>query len=125
MAGFYYSGHTELLADRLNSKKFAMVMIAGNIKVLLATTHIPLKDVSRQLSAELLAEKILIGYEFLQRTGKRSPVIGVSALNPHGGECGVIGKEEGKIIEPVVRKMRKKVSTAKALFLRMLFSKGR
>jgi 4-hydroxythreonine-4-phosphate dehydrogenase len=106
MAGLRYSGHTELLAERLGSKRFAMVMIAGNIRALLATTHIPLKEVSGKLSEELLAEKILIGYEFLQKIGIEHPVIGVSALNPHGGEGGVLGDEEEDVIEPVVKRMK-------------------
>ncbi|MDD3725753.1 MAG: 4-hydroxythreonine-4-phosphate dehydrogenase PdxA [Candidatus Ratteibacteria bacterium] len=108
MAGFLYSGHTELLADRLKCKRFAMIMMAGNIRVLLATTHIPLKDVSKTLSTRLLIEKTTIGYEFLQRIRIKSPVVGISALNPHSGEGGILGSEEREIIVPTCRALRKK-----------------
>ncbi|MCM8762030.1 MAG: 4-hydroxythreonine-4-phosphate dehydrogenase PdxA, partial [Candidatus Omnitrophica bacterium] len=93
LAGFRYAGHTELLAERLQCKKYAMVMVAGNIKVLLATTHIPLKDVSKNLSKTLLIEKVTTGYEFLVKLGIKRPLMGISALNPHSGESGILGRE--------------------------------
>lgn len=107
LAGFCYSGHTELLAERLNCKRVAMVMVAGNIRVLLTTTHIPLKDVSKRLSVPLLVEKVTIGYKFLKNLGIKSPVMGISALNPHSGESGMLGIEEKEIIEPAIKILRK------------------
>ncbi|MCX8082944.1 MAG: 4-hydroxythreonine-4-phosphate dehydrogenase PdxA [bacterium] len=106
LAGSRYSGHTELLAERLNCKRYAMVMVAGNIRVLLATTHIPLKEVSKELSVSLLVDKVITGYEFLKMYGIKTPVIGISALNPHGGEAGILGKEEDEIIIPAIKVLR-------------------
>ncbi|MCM8760256.1 MAG: 4-hydroxythreonine-4-phosphate dehydrogenase PdxA [Candidatus Omnitrophica bacterium] len=108
LAGFRYTGHTELLAQRLGCKKYAMVMIAGNIRALLVTTHIPLKDVSKNLSVPLLVEKVTTGCEFLIKLGIKRPVIAISALNPHSGEAGVFGREEKEIIIPAIRILQKR-----------------
>ncbi len=107
-AGHYYSGHTELLAERLGVKKYAMIMLAGKLRVLLVTTHIALKDVAKELTVSLIVGKVFTAYEFLTGAGVKSPVVGMSALNPHSGENGIIGKEEKEIIEPAVRIIRKK-----------------
>jgi len=108
LAGFRYSGHTELLADRLKAKSYAMLMLAESLRVILATTHIPLKDVSETLSPRLLVEKATLGYEFLKKAGIKRPVIGISGLNPHSGEDGVIGSEEKEIIIPALKTLNKK-----------------
>ncbi|MCM8829792.1 MAG: 4-hydroxythreonine-4-phosphate dehydrogenase PdxA [Candidatus Omnitrophica bacterium] len=108
IAGFRYAGHTELLAERLGCEKYAMVMVAGSIKVLLITAHIPLKDVSKNLSIPLLVEKVTTGYQFLRRHGIKNPVIGISGFNPHSGEGGMLGKEEQEIISPAIKSLRRK-----------------
>ena len=107
IAGYEYSGHTELLAEKLNEKKYAMVMIANKQRVLLLTTHIPIKRVLEVLNEDLIIEKVEIGYEFLKKLKIRNPLIGVCGLNPHAGENGVIGKEEIEIIKPAVEKLKK------------------
>ncbi|HOK56085.1 MAG TPA: 4-hydroxythreonine-4-phosphate dehydrogenase PdxA [bacterium] len=109
LAGYNYSGHTELLAERLNERKYAMVMIAENYRVLLLTTHIPLKDVFKYLNERYITEKIKIGYEFLKKLRIKNPKIGVCGLNPHAGENGVLGKEENEILKPVIEKIKKEV----------------
>jgi len=108
MAGFFYSGHTELLAEGLKAKKYAMIMIAGDLRVLLVTTHIPLKDVSKSITPNLIVEKIITGYDFLVRCGIRKPIIGIASVNPHGGEGGILGREEKDVIIPAVAALRKK-----------------
>ncbi|MCM8767071.1 MAG: 4-hydroxythreonine-4-phosphate dehydrogenase PdxA [Candidatus Omnitrophica bacterium] len=108
LAGYNYSGHTELLAERLKEKKYAMVMIAGNYKVLLLTTHIPLKDVFKYLNEKLIIEKAIIGYKFLKKIKIKKPKIGICGINPHSGEEGVIGKEEIEIIKPALEKIKRK-----------------
>jgi len=108
LAGYVYSGHTELIAEKLNKKKYAMVMIADKYKVLLLTTHIPIKKVLEDLNEDLIIEKVEIGYEFLKKLKVKNPIIGICGLNPHAGENGVIGKEEIEIIKPAVEKIRKK-----------------
>jgi 4-hydroxythreonine-4-phosphate dehydrogenase len=108
LAGYKYSGHTELLAEKLNEKKYAMVMIADKYRVLLLTTHIPIKKVLQVLNEDLIMEKVEIGYEFLKKLKIKNPLIGICGLNPHAGEDGVIGKEEIEIIKPAIEKLRKK-----------------
>ncbi len=108
LAGFRYSGHTELFAKRLGCKRYAMVMVAGDVRVLLVTTHIPLKDVSKKISIPFLVEKITTGYDFLKTLGLKKHIIGVSALNPHSGEGGILGSEEREIIIPAIRILKKR-----------------
>ncbi|MCS7180721.1 MAG: 4-hydroxythreonine-4-phosphate dehydrogenase PdxA [bacterium] len=107
-AGHNYSGHTELLSEKLNEKKYAMIMIAEKYKVLLLTTHIPLKDIFKYLKEELIIEKINIGFEFLKKLKVKNPKIGICGLNPHAGENGILGKEEIEIIKPAIEKIKNK-----------------
>ncbi|MDD3511878.1 MAG: 4-hydroxythreonine-4-phosphate dehydrogenase PdxA [Fermentimonas sp.] len=103
---FKFPGHTEFLEERFagEGEKALMIMATQTMRVALATTHIPLKDVSSALSKELIAEKI----RTLNNTLKRdfsidAPRIAVLGLNPHAGENGLLGKEEEEIIAPVVK----------------------
>lgn len=108
LAGHFYSGHTELLAEKLGAKNYAMIMMAGKLRVLLVTTHIPLKDVAKTLTVPLIVDKVRTGYKFLTDAGIKNPVIGIAALNPHAGEGGILGREEKEVIEPAVKIIRKK-----------------
>lgn len=108
LAGRFYSGHTEFLASELKAEKYAMVMIADKIKVLLATTHIPLKKVPETLTEQLIIDKAWIAHRFLLNLGIKDPVIGISALNPHGGEDGLLGSEEKRVIAPAIRALVKR-----------------
>ncbi|MBN1445202.1 MAG: 4-hydroxythreonine-4-phosphate dehydrogenase PdxA [Candidatus Omnitrophica bacterium] len=116
MAGFLYSGHTELLAERLKAKKYAMIMIADRLRVLLVTAHIPLKDVSKSITTGLIVDKLITGYDFLVRSGVKKPVIGIASVNPHGGEGGILGTEEKEAIIPAVAALRKKGIACKGPF---------
>lgn len=107
LAGYNYQGHTELLAERLNEKNYAMVMIVEKYKVLLVTTHIPLKDIFKVLSQDLIIRKVKIGYEFLKKLKINQPKIGICGVNPHAGENGLLGKEEKEIIAPSIEKLKK------------------
>ncbi|MCM8818602.1 MAG: 4-hydroxythreonine-4-phosphate dehydrogenase PdxA [Candidatus Omnitrophica bacterium] len=108
LAGYNYSGHTELLAEKLNEKKYAMIMIAGKYRVLLITTHIPLKNIFKFLTTDLIIEKVGIGYDFLKLLKIKNPLIGICGLNPHAGEEGILGREEIEIIKPAIEKIKKK-----------------
>ncbi|MCM8772284.1 MAG: 4-hydroxythreonine-4-phosphate dehydrogenase PdxA [Candidatus Omnitrophica bacterium] len=107
LAGYNYPGHTELLAEKLKEKNYAMIMIAGKYKVLLLTIHIPLKEVFLYLNEKLIIEKTKIGYEFLKMLKIKNPKIAICGLNPHAGEDGLLGDEEIKIIKPAIEKIRK------------------
>jgi 4-hydroxythreonine-4-phosphate dehydrogenase len=108
MAGRRYSGHTELLAEMLGVKRYAMIMTAGRLTVLLVTTHIPVDLVSGILTVPLVVEKVCTGYEFLVDAGVKEPVIGISALNPHAGEGGLLGTEEKEVLMPAMKILRRK-----------------
>jgi 4-hydroxythreonine-4-phosphate dehydrogenase len=108
-AGHYYPGQTELLAEmaRLDSPKFDASRTVGmmfvgrsphtgwQLKALLATTHIPLQEVSRRLTPELLSSKLALLVKTLERDfGLPEPTIAIAGLNPHSGEQGQLGREE-------------------------------
>jgi len=106
-AGFSYPGHTELLAELTGTKDFAMMLVGGNLKVVLVTRHLPLKEVVSSLSKEKVLLAIRLGVEAMKAFGIDSPRVGVCALNPHAGEWGVLGKEEIETIIPAIEEARK------------------
>lgn len=106
-AGFAFPGHTEYLASLASGDATplhpVMMLVAGPFKVVPTTVHIPLKDVERTLTRNLLAETIKITERDLRRFfGYGRPRLAVSGLNPHAGEQGSLGREEVEIIEPVI-----------------------
>lgn len=107
-AGLKFPGHTEYLAHLTNTRKFAMMLAGGKIRVVLVTTHMALRDVANHLSADKIFEKISIANSGLIKWfGKKKPVIAVCSLNPHGGEGGLFGAEESEIISPAIEKAKK------------------
>jgi len=102
-AGYRFEGHTELLAHVAQTKRFAMMLVGGPLRVALVTIHVPIAEVSRLLSARRIIEVIELSYDVCQRFGIRRPKIGVAGLNPHAGEGGLLGDEERRIIAPAVR----------------------
>jgi len=106
-AGYKYQGHTELLASRTKSKKYAMMFVSEKFWVMLATTHIPLRKVSGQLKKAKIVNLIKLAHETLFNLRGKEPKIGVAGLNPHAGESGIFGNEEIKIIKPAVDEAKK------------------
>ncbi len=108
-AGFNFPGHTEYLASHAGTSKFLMVFLSSKLIASLATIHIPVKNISKNLSSRILSEKISILYESLSKDfGIKKPKIAVLGLNPHAGEMGNIGDEEDKIISPVLKQFKDK-----------------
>jgi 4-hydroxythreonine-4-phosphate dehydrogenase len=106
-AGIPFSGHTEFLADLTATPQVVMMLLTEGLRVALATTHLPLKDVSAAVTAPRLESVIRILYRDLRfRFGIAHPRILVCGLNPHAGEGGHLGNEERTIIEPVLRSLR-------------------
>jgi 4-hydroxythreonine-4-phosphate dehydrogenase len=104
LSGFHYSGHTELLAERTQSKEFAMMLAGERLRVVLVTIHVPLKDVPAGLSRQKIVKTIKLTWQALnERFGIKAPRIAVSGLNPHAGEGGMFGDEEKNIIAPAIR----------------------
>lgn len=102
-AGRLFRGHTEYLAQSTKTRNFAMMLIGGPFKVVLATRHIALKKVAKALTAEKIYEALgLTVFALKKYFGIRRPRIGVCGLNPHSGEEGILGQEEIKIIRPAV-----------------------
>lgn len=102
-SGFSFNGQTEYLAFADNKKTFAMMMYSDKIKVVLASIHIPLKDVVNYITRENLKEKISLIKREIPKHFLFNPNIKVLGLNPHAGENGIIGDEETSIIIPVIR----------------------
>lgn len=99
---FPFIGHTEYFAKEFNSPT-VMLMTSPNVSVGMVTDHIPLKDVSRSLSKDLIIEKIKILHKTLRRDfGYEKGKIAVLGLNPHAGDKGLIGDEELSIIRPAI-----------------------
>lgn len=108
-SGFIFSGHTEYLANLSHVRKIAMMLASEDLKVVLATTHLPLKKVITTLSCSKIYDIIILTYNSLkQYFGLSNPIIGISGLNPHCGEGGTIGNEEITIITPGIIKAQKK-----------------
>ncbi|MEP0861566.1 MAG: 4-hydroxythreonine-4-phosphate dehydrogenase PdxA [Ignavibacterium sp.] len=103
LAGINYPGQTEILATECNSKNYLMMFLSKKMNAALATIHIPLKDVSKSLSINLIKVKIQILLDSLKKDlGIDKPKIGVLGLNPHAGEKGRIGNEEKDKIIPAL-----------------------
>ncbi len=101
---FTFPGHTEYLESvAADGSKALMIMVAGNLRVALATAHIPVTKIASTLTRELIVDKIKALDESLRRDfGIVRPRIAVLALNPHAGEHGLLGSEESEIIAPAI-----------------------
>ena len=109
MAGYNYSGQTEVLEKFLakENQKPEMLFVAGNFRVMLLTRHIPVKDVSPALSKSMIIEKMnRLNHSLVKNFGIMKPKIGLLSFNPHAGEDGIIGTEEKEIILPAIRELR-------------------
>ncbi|MBI5574013.1 MAG: 4-hydroxythreonine-4-phosphate dehydrogenase PdxA [Elusimicrobia bacterium] len=106
---FGVAGHTEFLAKKTDSKNVEMLMVSVDKKVLLLTRHIPLKDVSKNISKEKIVKSVIFVAEFIKEKFKiKVPRIVVCGLNPHCGDNGLIGAEEKKKIIPAIKSLIKR-----------------
>lgn len=102
-----FQGHTEYLAKRCRTEQVVMMLQGGNLRVALATTHVPLKEIPQALNQTMLTNTLNILIHDLQAHFKiAEPRILVTGLNPHAGENGTMGREEIEIIEPVIQKFK-------------------
>jgi len=97
-----YPGHTELFSTRLNAKRTRMMFHAPQLRVALATAHIPLLDIRNTLTIGRVFDTIDLAHETLIEQGIASPRIAVCGLNPHAGEGGTLGDEEDRLITPAI-----------------------
>jgi 4-hydroxythreonine-4-phosphate dehydrogenase len=101
-AGLPYPGHTEILAERTGTRRFAMMLYWKGLGVAHVTLHMALREVFRHLSPEAVLEKVRLLDGLLTRLLERRPRIGVAALNPHASDGGLFGDEERTQIQPAV-----------------------
>lgn len=105
-AGLAFTGHTELLAERLRAR--VLMLLAGpRLRVAVHTTHVALADVPGRLSTEGIVEDLQILHRGLRKGfGIAKPRIAVCGLNPHAGDGGLFGDEEARVIAPAVKAAR-------------------
>ena len=109
--GFQFPGQTEFYANAfgLKGSEVTMMMIGPRLRVALVSTHLSLKKAVNNLSKGGIVRAGVHLAQTLRRMGFRKPRIAVCGLNPHGGESGLFGNEERKVVEPAVRELSKKV----------------
>ena len=106
-AGIPFTGHTEYLAEKTGAPRVVMMLAGAGLRVALATTHLPLKEVPAAITRTELETTIRIMHADLAgKFGIARPRILVAGLNPHAGEGGHMGREEIEVIAPVLGKLR-------------------
>jgi 4-hydroxythreonine-4-phosphate dehydrogenase len=106
-AGVPFTGHTEFLAAQSYTPQVVMLLMTGKLRIALATTHLALQDVPKQITRERLEQVIRILHHDLQtKWGIAQPNVVVCGLNPHAGEDGHLGREEIDIIAPALDQLR-------------------
>lgn len=102
-AGFKFPGHTEYLCDVFGVKKYAMMLFHKRLRVVLTTTHVPLRDVFARLTVPSIVDKLeLTSCSLREQFCIEQPRIAVCGLNPHAGENGLLGDEEETTIAPAI-----------------------
>jgi 4-hydroxythreonine-4-phosphate dehydrogenase len=102
-AGIPFTGHTEFLAELNDTPKPVMLLVAGDLRVALASTHLPLRKVPDYLTQDVIRDVLNVLHTDLRtRFGIQNPEIIVCGLNPHAGESGHLGTEDEAVIAPVV-----------------------
>ena len=105
-AGLQWKGHTDLLAHLTGGSQVAMMFWSEPLKVVLATIHVPLADVPRLVTPELLGGIIDLTARELPLFGMSAPRLALAGLNPHAGEDGLLGSEEEQVLRPAVAAAR-------------------
>ena len=106
LAGIPFTGHTERIAELCGCSDFAMLQSTGNLRVIFATTHIPISEVSKQLTRERIVLVAKLLWEAIKEEGINSPKLAAAALNPHAGENGCMGHEENDTVIPALEELR-------------------
>ena len=103
-----FIGHTEYLATKLKVNHVGMFFISNNLKIIIATRHLPLKDISQSLTKKLIIQTVKLTHQSLKLNFRiKNPKIGICGLNPHAGEGGLLGKEELTKIIPAIKELKK------------------
>jgi len=102
LADIHYPGHTEILADFSQTKEFAMMLMNDDLRVILVTIHVSLREAIEQLTIESELSTIRLAHNAMVQLGIAQPRIAVAGLNPHAGEHGLFGTEDDAIIRPAI-----------------------
>ena len=102
LAGFSYSGHTEIFADQTKTKDYAMLLASSELHVIHVSTHVSLREACDRVKKERVLECIRLANEGMKQLGYEEPRIAVAGLNPHCSENGLFGNEEEKEIIPAI-----------------------
>lgn len=108
LAGYHYSGHTEIYADMTGTKKYTMMLVHNDLRVVHVSTHVSLMEACRRVKKERILEVIELADKSCKQLGIENPRIGVAGLNPHCGENGLFGREEIEEIKPAINEAIKK-----------------
>src|SRR5215211_6638557 len=103
LAGFHYPGHTEILADFSGTNDFAMMLMNNELRVILVTIHVSLREAIEQLTIERELTTIRLAHKAMIQLGIARPRIAVAGLNPHAGEHGLFGSEDEMIVRPAIQ----------------------
>ena len=106
LAGHNYDGHTEVLAERTDSKHVAMMLVSGHFRVTHVSTHVSLREAIEWCTFDRLLKVIELTNDGLHRLGVTKPRLAVAGLNPHSGEGGLFGFEEIEVIQPAINAAR-------------------
>jgi 4-hydroxythreonine-4-phosphate dehydrogenase len=105
---FSFPGHTEYLAERFKTRDYVMLMVSETMKMGVVTTHMPLSEVSKNITKEAVLSKLRIIAKSLQQDFSiTKPRIAVFGLNPHAGDNGLLGNEEIEVILPAIQQAKK------------------
>lgn len=102
LAGYHYSGHTEILADLTQTKNFSMLLTGGNLRVIHVTTHVSMREACDRITKERVYNVIRLAKQALDLLGLKEGKIGVAGFNAHCSENGLFGDEEEKAIIPAI-----------------------
>ena len=103
-----FTGHTEYLAQKFNVKDVGMMFVAGGMKTIIVTRHLPLKSVPRLITQKSVLQTLRLTHHSLKKMFRlRTPRLGVCGLNPHAGEGGMLGSEEIERIIPAIKQAQK------------------
>lgn len=112
-----FCGHTEMFAQAFNVKHVEMMFVGGPYKTIIATRHIPLKEITQALTSDSIFETIMLSHQCLKKTFKiTNPKIAICGINPHAGEGGKIGTEDINIVTPAIEQAKQHHVTAAGPF---------
>jgi 4-hydroxythreonine-4-phosphate dehydrogenase len=107
LAGFRYSGHTEIYADLTHTKDYAMMLVHDHFRVIHVSTHVSLREACDRVKKDRVYRVIMLGHDAVRKLGIKNPKIAVAGLNPHAGESGMFGREEIEEIDPAIKQAQK------------------